>query len=412
MSQQSIRIAQGAERWLNQLGLGNVKAVLKYPAPPAVALSKSSETFPIALDPSLGGPSFVYVKRYRYKTIGKQLRQLGHGSIFGRSRSQYEYEFLDTMQRKNLPGVRPVAYGTLKRMGLLRACFLIVEGETNAQSLDQIAHGADRMSVADRIRFTIGLAEMISRLHEAGVMHGALAWRNIIVQFSPDSEPVFHFIDPSRKGLIGDRALDPMQVEKDLSHFMASGIAVGVRGGVSRFMKAYWGTHRLNDIQRAMIRRLIKRAEPMVPAEQHRVAVSDAWSQVRKRFEQPSPEAGRSAIDCADDFFETFSSRAVDAKAFGPGVHVIQIEIAENGTASTKRQRTLVVKDQKIHLENGGHVAPHMTIQTDEETWLAVVNGRAEAMSLIQGGRLRLMGDRSLAASLIKTLESSNVETQ
>ena len=109
-------------------------------------MSHTSDVVQVPIDPAFGGPSHVFVKRYRYDRFEHRIKQAFRGTLFGKSRARREFDFLSEMRRRKVPTVRPIAFGDTYGPLFLHASFLITEGSEGFHSLDLFALNTRRRS--------------------------------------------------------------------------------------------------------------------------------------------------------------------------------------------------------------------------------------------------------------------------
>ncbi len=407
MSREHIVIDPPDREWLGQIGLTSVSRVMKYRGRAVAAISGSSETFPVDIDAGPDAPRRIFVKRYAYKGWATRLKGVFRGTLFGTSRARFEYEFLGEMRERHIPAVRPIAYGERRRAGFVTACFLITEGEVDAESLDAYVGG--RVEPRDtsprrRRRFVEALARTVRRMHQAGVMHGGLYWRNILVADTRDDAWQFLFIDPDRRGRLYPAEVPRNGVVSDLADFASTSVAFSCRTDVVRFGRAYFGKSRLGDSEKRLLGDVITAAAKRVVREGHRVAVGHTIVWLTRRMQQ----AGRcQQVDTVSAFFDHLSQAGKQARlAVDPEREAtIQFVFQEVGKAGESVTYALVNRGGRLAITPGPTTRADLTIRTDAETWLAIVNGRSDAFDLIRTGRLTLTGDTKLLPYLTRLIE-------
>jgi hypothetical protein len=391
---------------MQSVGWTSAKAVLKQVPRDLAALSRSSESYPVELEASLPGPSLVYIKRYWYPKFSKRLSQFFRGSMFGRHRAGYEFAFLEEMRRRGVPGARPIANGAYRKAGMLLASLLITEAHRSSTSLDQVALSHMRqapLSTSRRHGLVASLAESIRHMHAAGVKHGALCWRNIVINPPGEAAERIVYIDPDTRGRFFRGPVPPQHAESDLADFFASALALEYRGDTTRFMQTYLGKPHLDDADRARIRRILACASERAAQERHRMAIADALSHVRKRM-TPGDEASgpRDRATSLHTFFEKLVRSDPIPCDYVMGNKTVQFVFDGGSSDSAYEQCHVVIEDGRFTYREGPCSQPDLTIQTDEETWLSILNGDNRAMALLQKGRLKLKGDTVLAALLAR----------
>lgn len=386
------------------IGLTSVKRVMKYQPAAMAAINASSETFPVDLDLGPDNPKQIYVKRYRYRRWGVRLAGMLRGTFFGTPRARFEYEFLSEMRRRGVPAIRPMAHGCRRKLGFVTACFLISESVIGAESLDTFM--ADhRENVSIRRRITILLAQVIRRMHDAGVMHGGLFWRNILVSRSEATgEWHLSLIDPDRHARLHAGAVPRKGVVWDLSDLAASAAEFERGTDIARFARAYFGVEKLSSEQKGLLQAVRKEARGKVRHEGHRLAVGGAiaWLQARIEAAQAGGDGSDFHVDTIEAFFDRLGK--LDAVPTMPGGRDgrIHFSFKANGrpdaaTSTTATgDVTLLIHEGRVSTERGLTGRADLTVSTDAETWLAILNGRPEAFDLVRAERLGIEGDTRL----------------
>ncbi len=416
-----IVVDRADQSWLTQLGLSSVRSVMRYRPGSVAAMSGTSETFAVDVDAGPDAPELIFVKRYAYRGWKARLKGMFRGTLLGTSRARFEYEFLNEMRRRGLPAVRPVAYGERRRAGFLAACFLITEGEVGAKSLDVYAGGRQgpRTEPPDeRRRFIETLAHLLRRMHRAGVMHGGLYWRNILVADAGDGERRFHIIDPDRRGRLYHAEVPRPGVVSDLADFVATSASFARRTDIIRFARAYLDKSRLDEAEKGLLREIITTAARSTAQEAHRVAVGHSIEWLTKRMQQ----AGRGRqFDTVAAFFDHLAQAWTQGRADLDADGDACIRLVFPGGAATGATETYTVtnggggltitsgRGVETTVQSGGQTEARLTVTTDADTWLAIVNGRSDAFDLIRAGRLTIAGDTKLLPFLAKSIACATV---
>ena len=129
-----------------------------------------------------------YVKRYQAR--GKHCRK-----ALGRSRPLVEYRNLAYFARMGIPVPRVVAYGSQRTLGLFRRGAIVTEGVLEATDLETLVRVRPDL-LGNRtwlLQVLRTLADYVRRLHEDGLTHQDLKWRNILV--TTGETPNVFFLD-------------------------------------------------------------------------------------------------------------------------------------------------------------------------------------------------------------------------
>lgn len=403
MRQSRYEISTADRNWIDQIGWRCVDDVLKCSAGGVAAVSPTSDVVEVPVNPALGGPANVFVKRYRYELFEHRIKQMFRGTLFGKSRARREFEFLTNMRLRQVPTVRPIAYGDNYGRAFLRASFVITEGTAGFQSLDMFALHAIRhnpLTRSKRRRLTQGLATTIRNMHDAGIRHGGLYLRNILVREETDGEYDFLLIDPDTHGRLRASPVPEADAVADLSEVVSSAMALGQRTGLTTLMKAYFQVSTLTPHQKKLTAQIMAHALTLAPSERRRMAVTEAigWFRQRgDRLRSQNPK-GR-AFSSVDDFFHGVSSGAADAAPDPKTSKVIRFSFSgPEGTFD----RTVVVDGERITVSSTRPARQDLVIRTDPETWLAVVSGHADACARLRSGHLRMDGDTTVLGELME----------
>ncbi len=404
-----MKVAAGDRSWLAARGLGSVREVLAYASPDVAAISRSSDIFRVDAPPGSEGPACVFVKRYDYSNWSRRLKQTFRGTLFGASRARYEYEFLDEMRRRGVPAVRPMAFGEDRVLGFTRATFLITEGEPGVSSLDVYASGALAISgvgVELRRRLAESLGRTIGRMHEAGVRHGGLFWRNILIRETGGDEGWrFWFLDPDRRARLHDGPVPREEAVSDLAEFASSAMAVGLRGGVSRLTRAYRGVSRLDGPDREFVRAVVSRSRGLADAERHRILIADLIGRLRERVIEREAVPAARVSRTMDEFLDALNGRTPRDAEMCRGERRIVLDLRDASMAGGRWVRTVTVCGKAYRVEDGAVGHPDLTIRSDVRVLLAIVNADDNAFSLVRSGGIRMTGDARLLGLLLSGVE-------
>jgi len=394
--------------WLDRMGFRTSVDVLTYTPQNIVAVTRSSDVFRLPVGANLGGPAEVFVKRYFYAHRDQRIKQMFRGTLFGKSRARAEYEFLREMRRRKVPTVRPIAYGD-RRSGLfLHASFVITEGCPRSRTLDLFTldrDAANALNRSQRTRFTVDLADTIRRMHLAGVRHGGLFWRNVLVQTLPDGHFGFVLLDPDTHARLYETPIPQEDASADLAEFVASAIALGLRTGLPAFMKTYFQTSRLTPPHRRMIEKIIHRARTLVPDEQQRMAVTETieWLATRIATRRDQSTSARSASSI-DEFFNVLLDARIQATSLPDGNRTIRFSFSDSSQNHGNTQRSVVLDQGRFTVATNVASEPDLEIRTDSQTWLAVIAGEPNGLERIRAGKLRVQGDVRLLPLLVATI--------
>lgn len=397
-------------KWLTELGLSSMQGLMNFRPTHVAALSGSSETFRIDCAADGTGPRQVFVKRYRYPTLASKLRGLFRGTLFGKSRARMEFDLLTEMRRRGVPAVAPISFVEDRRGGLLRSAALITEGVIGAESLDAYYEKARGRWTRDQsARFFDALADVVSQLHQSGVMHGGLFWRNILVVEKPEGGWTFTFLDPNRRCRLFDGPLPVEARISDLSDFVASGNALQWHSEFEGFLRRYAGDAFDESQGRRFARELMKSAKRKTAQEDHRVAAGSAFAWLQRRIERAAVMPNANTFDTVDGFFDTLAHAQLSADSAKQKAILIEMT-GPNGRE--KRSYVVTLAPDGVVVTQGPCPAADLTVQTDPQTWLDIVNARPAALEAIQAGRLVLEGDKQPLVTLGRWLDEAPVPSK
>jgi len=330
---------------LKAAGLTSPKNVMKYRPQSLAAMSGSSETFAVDIDSPSGKTVQVFVKRYRYRSWRARIEGMFRGTFLGRSRARFEFETLSEMNRRGVCVVRPMAYGELRKLGFLKACFLVTEGESNTKALDRLFDStASKQSLTPELIAALG--GHVRKMHDAGVVHGGLFARNILVNDidKPEDGPSNDhacFLDPDRRGGFFSGSVPQQSLISDLSDLAASSASLR-RTDLMRFARAYFNleatspkTNRLGRDEKQLLRRVIESAREKNKQERHRHAVGGAmaWLEARVAAQRSSNEA--TSIGSVEEFFSRLSSSSPAGATTNRTKKRIHFSVSETGNNSS-----------------------------------------------------------------------------
>ncbi len=395
--------------WVERSGWRTIEDVVGNGANGLVALSSSSDVIRLPLDRALGGPSIVFVKRYSYTRRAQRIKQMFRGTVFGKHRARKEYEFLAAMRDRGVPTVRAIAHGEDRRWGAVWSSVLITEGTEGFKSFDLVAleHLRDgTLSRRDRISLTRGLALTIRQMHERGVRHGGLFWRNVLVRRVGGGEFEYLLLDPDSQGKLFPSVVPPSGVLGDLSEFVASAIALGVRGGLLLFLKTYFGVAKLTSSQRQFAAKILEGARSLARAEGERMAVTETIELLGKSVVAETPLDGSLAdAGAIERFFEPGNSLSCKVgPVLGPTAKTILFVVAGVPGFDGPVRRSVRVDDGRASICSDHGTASDVAIHLSHDAFLAVVLGSEDALARLRSCGSRVVGDVRLLPAMIECL--------
>lgn len=278
MAKDSMHIADDAVDRLRSLGLDTVETVLRYRGGRFAAISSTSETIEVFDDQADEHQPSIYLKRYRYPKRSHRIKAAFRGSLFGKTRARFEFDRLKTMQDKGIPVVKPLAVGQRRICGFVHASFLITEG-AQGQSLLSAVKSKKEWVPRDRRTAIDILAKIVKKMHAAGVVHGSLVWRDIIIHQNGPGEFAFAFLDPGyvkRFYIPGCRRFGYL---RDVSDLSATAQLLCSKTDRIRFARTYLNVKKFTARDRVWLKRIEARVNRMVDQERHRMEVNDMFIQ-------------------------------------------------------------------------------------------------------------------------------------
>lgn len=392
-------------QWLGALGFASADDLDVFRSKQVAAVSHSSDTFEVHLDPTLaaGAPRRVFVKRYRYRSWKALLRGCFRGTLFGKSRARIEFEVLGEMRRRGVRVVRPIAYAEKRRWRILRRCVLITEGESDSQTLSPYySRRLPAWDLSTRRRFIRAAGRSVAQMHEAGVVHGGLFWRNVLVTETADDGWAFTFLDPSRRFRLYSHAVPLPAKVADLSDFVASAAAFQSSTDLARFLRSYEGPKGRREDRRSAARAIVRQAKKKTGQEAHRLGVGIALSWLQQRIQRSA--SGHVTFDSVEGFFS-----ALEGADLGGRDHrnaVLRFELRGPGAVDEVKIYSVKFGHDRVHVEEASVEAADLVIRTDECAWLALVNAQRTAFDAIRSGRFEMRGDTQLLALLAKLIDT------
>lgn len=285
----ALRIDPAYRARLRAARLDNVDAILARTDDAIVAWSRTTDSIYV---PAPDGGVGYYVKRYYYPTWRHRLRGLFRGTFFGLHRGKAEARALSQMRSAGVPAVRPIAHGTRRVGRFLSACFLITEETPEAPNLttfaQHLATGKVRLTTAARRLAAQQLAGQVRAMHAAGVAHGRLFWRNILIRRGAADGFDFFFLD----------AILPRQFERlgrgrqwwlwELAKLATSAEPFTTRTERLRFLRNYLGRPRLDVDARLVAREIARLVPEWRPHETQRIRMNARFERWRERLSEAS----------------------------------------------------------------------------------------------------------------------------
>ncbi|MHC4675627.1 MAG: lipopolysaccharide kinase InaA family protein [Planctomycetota bacterium] len=271
-----MHITPGAEEQLNRLGIDTVESALRCRDGRYTAMSPSSDTMEVLPPMADQKAGSVFLKRYRYSRRSQRIKTVFRGSLFGRSRARFEYHRLMTLRANRVPAIKPLAIGERRVGPLLKASLLITQA-VPGQSLLSFAQSNPHLAQTDRRDMIETQARQVRQMHDSGVVHGSLCWRDILVTKTEEGGFGFVFIDPGYVGRFNWPGCRRLGFMRDLAEIAATAMILCSRTDRMRFAKTYLGRKKLTRKDRRWLRSVIRRAERLVPIERHRMEVNQLF---------------------------------------------------------------------------------------------------------------------------------------
>ncbi len=137
----------------------------------------------------------VYVKHYRVADARAMFSQWAQSS-----KSRREWDRAERAAAAAIPTIVPLALGEQRKAGLVFENYLITEGIDDVEPLDRFVQEIFPKLPVDRqqwirLQLTNGLAELVAKLHEAGVLHPDLHSGNVLVRLRESDAIELFLID-------------------------------------------------------------------------------------------------------------------------------------------------------------------------------------------------------------------------
>lgn len=295
-----MRIDPAYRERLAACGLERVSQVLTRIDGRTVAWSRTTDTLFV---PGANGEPGFYVKRHYFPTWTKRLRGTFRGTFFRMHRGQSEYLSLRTLRGVGVPAVRPVAFGGRRVAHFLTACFLITEEVPDAVNLTtfglDVMEGQRRLSFADRRQLVTVLAEQVRAMHQSGIAHGNLFWRNLLLRNSADGRPEFFFLDPQPRQpwerLSGGRGM----WLRELAQLAVSAMPFTSRTERLRFLRTYLGVKQLDAAAKAQARQVAELARVWERHEARRIRMNARFERWQRQLDDEVQRYGTWGVSAA-----------------------------------------------------------------------------------------------------------------
>ena len=137
----------------------------------------------------------LYVKHFRVADARAMLSQWAR-----LSRARREWNRAEQAMACALPTITPLAIGEQRRAGLVFENYLVTEGIEDVEPLDSFVQNAlplhpEPRQGQIRRRLATGLAELVARFHEAGIVHPDLHAGNVLVRMRRSEQPELFLVD-------------------------------------------------------------------------------------------------------------------------------------------------------------------------------------------------------------------------
>jgi tRNA A-37 threonylcarbamoyl transferase component Bud32 len=270
---QKIIIAPGWHELLRKYGLDRMDAL--YAPLKGGAVLKSGRATEVQRMQLADGTAMrtLYIKKYWYPTARVRWSGFYRGTFLGKSKVRTEFENLARLREWGLDAPTPVAYGEERSGRWLHRSFLISEGVTEPLPLDLFVTqhlpglGTDERKRLQR-EMIERLADYTRRMHEHRFVHHDYFWRNILL--SGASLGHFFLID-SHKGRCWKPWTETQSRAKDLATLDAPAPGFFRRTERLRFFLRYRGHLNLTKEDKALIRLVLRLAEPMRATQLRRI---------------------------------------------------------------------------------------------------------------------------------------------
>ncbi len=265
-------LAPGFQALLRQHGLDTVESVFQLAAGDVITHSGSTEVRRVVLT-SVDGERTLFIKKYWVSRPAQLWSGMFRGTFFGCPKVRREFRNLEFLRAAGLDAPPAVAFGEERHAGWLSRSFLISESVADPTPLDaficDVLPGLPKEEQR-RVRRELieKLARYTRRLHERRFVHHDYFWRNILL--SGGSLEHFFLID-AHKGRAWRHGGENQARTSDLAALDSPAPHFFRRTERLRFFLLYRDHPRLNENDKALLRRALGLAMPMRVKQLRRV---------------------------------------------------------------------------------------------------------------------------------------------
>ena len=250
-------VHEGYKEVLEKAGLGDVNGAFGYAG--GQRLDKPGlggrQRLRVVLDGGQGREIAGYLKRYEAVGWRERLGGLLKGGVLA---GVNDFVGAVSVAEQGVAGPRPLAYGQAEtRTGAGRS-FALVEELPQGDALERLlpkcqqGTGCAYALLENRRELIRQSADLVRRLHGAGLCHRDLYLSHIFLSAGRDGEERLCLIDLQR--VFRPRVLRRRWQLKDLAALYYSAREHCSRAEQLRFVRAYWGCRRLNGRQKRLLR--------------------------------------------------------------------------------------------------------------------------------------------------------------
>ena len=264
----SIRVVVNPahRRMLRAADLDTIEGMLRCDKGEVIAHDRKQQKNEVRrLEVEHGGARYnLFLKRYYNYLPDKIWKRAFRGAYFPPSMVKAEYENLEKLSRWGFHVPEPVAYGEHRFAGALINAYLVTLEIPEAMGLDYlIREWLPRQSASvqkeTRANLIQHLADALRAMHERGFEHHDLFFRNLMVS---GLDVAKLYVMDAPRGKQWPRFLMRFRRVQDLATLDAAATWSFRRPERMRFLLRYLGRKRLTRSDKALIRKILKVAEP------------------------------------------------------------------------------------------------------------------------------------------------------
>lgn len=277
LNSEKIRINPEYDALIRKVGLDTMAGVFATDLGVVISHEKRSDVLRLEIDHE-GVKRVFFLKRLWSREVRRICKRAGRGDLLGPSSVRSEYEKIEKLGEFGLRAPKLVAHGTQRFCCGVVNSFIMTEGIPNAMGVDfLVGTWMEQQPEAQRAKLKTELYEEVARclkiMHANGFEHHDLFLRNMMVS-GQDMSALYILDCPC--AFIWPSWIMRMRRVHDLATLDAASTVILSPQQRLRFMYIYLGRNRLKKQDKALIRKVVKRADPMRPKQVARLGRSIA----------------------------------------------------------------------------------------------------------------------------------------